>query len=99
MYDDEEHTEEDERCLHASLTPLKAYLTYSGASNCMVASKKSFITFPLLGRPISHMGDDSKIPTIERGSHKTHHDVFIPTPPEKKIVEDEEEAKFSLQSI
>ena len=36
---------------------------------------------------------------ILRGSDKIQHDDFIPSPTEKKIVEDEEEAKFSLQSI
>ena len=59
---DEDHIEEDDRCLHASLSLSKAYLTDFGASNHMVASRKSFITFPLLGEPSSHMGDDSKIP-------------------------------------
>ena len=92
MFDDEEQTEEDERCLHSSLTPSKDYLIDSGASNHMVASRKSFITFPLLGGPSNHMGDESKIPTIEKGSHKIQHDEFIPSPTEKKIVEDEEEA-------
>ena len=45
------------------------------------------------------MGDDSKIPDVERGSGKIHHDELIPSPTEKKIVEDVEEAEFSLQSI
>ena len=44
------------------------------------------------------MGYESQIPTIERGSHKIHDD-FIPSPIENHIVEDEEEAEFSLQSI
>ena len=69
MLDDEEKTEEDEICLHASLSPSKAYVIDYGTSNHMVASMESFITFPLLGGPSSHMGDDSKIPTIERHSH------------------------------
>ena len=99
MYDDQEKTEEYERCFQASLTPLKAYLTNSGASNHMIASRKYFITFPLLGGPSNHMRDDSKIPDVERGSDKIHHDYFMPSPTEKKIVEDEEEAYVSLQSI
>ena len=60
MSDDEENIEEDEICLHASLSLSKAYLTDSGASNHMVSSRKSFITFLLLGGPSSHMGDESK---------------------------------------
>ena len=58
----------------------------------MVSSRKSFITFPLLGGPRRHMGDDSKIPDIERGSDKIHHDEFMPSPTTNKIVEYEEEA-------
>ena len=77
----------------------KAFVIDFGASNHMVASKKSFITFPLSGGPSSHMGDKSKIIYVERGSDKIQHDDFIPSPTEKKIVEDEEEADFSLQSI
>ena len=79
MCDDGDKTEEDERCLHASLTPLKAYLTYSGASNHMVSSRKSFITFPLSGGPSNHMGDESKIPDVERGLDKIQHDEFMPS--------------------
>ena len=45
------------------------------------------------------MGDDSKIPYVERGSYKIQDDDFIPSPTKKQIVEDEEEAYFSLQSI
>ena len=45
------------------------------------------------------MGNEYKIPDVERGLDKIQHDEFIPSPREKKIVEDEEEAKFSLQSI
>ena len=96
---DEEQTKEDEICLHASLSLSKAYLTNSRTSNHMVASRKSFITFPLSGGPRIHMGDDSKIPDVERGSDRIHHDEFIPSPTKKQIVEDEEEAEFFLQSI
>ena len=86
MSDDEEYTKEDERCLHARLTPSKAYLTDSRASNHMVSCRKSFITFPLSGGPSSHMGDVSKIPDIERGLDKIHHDEFMPSPTTKQIV-------------
>ena len=59
MYDDEEYIEEHEifHSLHASLTPSKDYLIDSEASIQMVASRESFITFPLSGGPNSHMGD------------------------------------------
>ena len=99
MYDDEENTEEDDIFLHAILSPSKAYVIDSRASNHMVTSMESFINFPLLGGPRSHMGDDSKIPYVERGLDKIHHYEFMPSPIENKIVEDEEEAYFSLQSI
>ena len=62
ILDDEEQNEEDEICLHASLSPSKAYVIDSGASNHMVAFRESLITFPLSGGPSSHMGDESKIP-------------------------------------
>ena len=45
------------------------------------------------------MGYDSKIPDVERFLDKIKHDEFIPSPTEKQIVKDEEEAEFSLQSI
>ena len=45
------------------------------------------------------MGDESKIPDVERGSDKIQHDDFMPSPTEKQMVKDEEEAQFSLQSI
>ena len=70
---------------------VEAYLTDSGSSNHMVASRKSFITFPLSRGPNSHMGDESKIPNVERGSDKIQHDYFIPSPTTKQIIEDEEE--------
>ena len=93
---DEEKTEEDEICLHASLSLSKAYVIDSGASNHMVASRESLITFPLSGGPRIHMEYDSKIPNVERGLDKIQHDYFMPSPTEKQIVEDEEEAHFSL---
>ena len=45
------------------------------------------------------MGYDSKIPYVERGSDKIQHDEFMPSPTSKQIIEDEEEALFSTQSI
>ena len=89
MSDDEEYTEEYERFLYASLSLSKAYVIDSGASNHMVASRESFITFPLWGGPRSHVGDESKIPDVERGLDKIQHDDFMPSPTEKQIVEDE----------
>ena len=95
MSDDEEHTKEDEICLHASLSLLKAYLIDSGASDHMVSSRKSFITFHLSGGPSSHIGNEYEILVVTRVSYKIQHDDFIPSPTTKQIVEDEEEAKFS----
>ena len=99
MSNDEEQTEEDEICLHASLSLSKAYVIDSGASNYMVASMESFITLPLSGGPSSHIGYAYKILDVERCSDKIYHDEFMPSPTKKQIVEDEEEADFSLQSI
>ena len=51
------------------------------------------------------MGDDSKIPAVEKGSDKIQHTEFknglyVPSPTTKQLVEDEEEvAKSSTQSI
>ena len=88
MSDDEEHTKEHERfhAFHAILTPLKAYLVDFGASNHMIASRESFNTFPLSWGPSNHMGDESKIPFVERGLDKIHHDEFMPSPTTKQIV-------------
>ena len=65
----------------------------------MVASKKSFITFPLSRGPRSHTGYESKIPVVVIGSDKIKHDEFIPSHTTNQIIEDEEEAEFSTQSI
>ena len=54
----------------ASLTQSKAYLIDFEAYNHMVASRESFTTFTLSGGPSTHMGDDSKIPVVGRGSVK-----------------------------
>ena len=65
----------------------------------MVASRESFIAFPLSGGSSSHMEDEYKILDLERGSDKIQHDDFMPSPIEKEIFEDGEEAYLSLQSI
>ena len=78
MSDVGEHTEEYERfiALKEGLTLQKAYLIDSGASNHMVVSMESFTTLTLSGRPITHMGCNSQIPTAKRGSTETQHDEF-----------------------
>ena len=73
MFDDEEQTKEDEICLHASLSPSKAYVIDFGASNHIVASMESFITFPLSGRPRIQMGGESKISDVESVGDIYHH--------------------------
>ena len=90
MSDAGEKTEEYERFLYLKegLTPLKSYVIDSGASNHMVSSKEFFITFPLSGGPSSHMGDESKILAIEKGSDKIQHVYFnngryVPSPTKK----------------
>ena len=95
MSDDQEYIEEYEIFLHANLSPSKAYLIDSGASNHMVASRKFFITLSLSGGPSIHMGHDLKIPYLDRGSDKIQHDNLMPSPTTKKTFEDEEEAEFS----
>ena len=50
------------------------------------------------------MGYESKIPVVGRGFIKIQHDEFknvlyVPSPVAKKIVQDEEEAESSTQSI
>ena len=71
-------TEEHERChaLKAGFTQLKDYQIDSGASNHMVSSKETFITLDLSGGHTIHMGDNSQIPTIGRGSIKIQHGEF-----------------------
>ena len=90
MSDDGEHTEEYERFhdLKEILTPSKAYLIYFAASNHMVSSRESFTTFTLSVGPSTHMGYESPIPVVKRGSFKIQHDEFMPSPTTKKIVED-----------
>ena len=62
--------------MKACLTPSKAFLIDSRASNHMVASKESFTTMNITGGPIIHMGYESQIPTARRGSIKIQHDEF-----------------------
>ena len=80
MLDDKENTEEYEICLHASLSPSKAYVIYFVASNHMVSSMESFIAFPLLGGPSSKMGYEYKILDVERVLDKFQHHDFMPSP-------------------
>ena len=42
----------------------------------MVSSKESFTTIDLSGGPNIHMGDDSQIPAVGRGSVKIQHGEF-----------------------
>ena len=67
-----EQTEEYERChaLKAGFTQSKAYLIDSEAFNHMVASKESFTTLNLSGGPRIHIGDDSEMRVVGRGSIK-----------------------------
>ena len=59
----------------------------------MVSSMESFTTFTLSRGPSTHMGYESPIPDVERGSVKIQHYDFIPSLIEKQIVEDKEESK------
>ena len=72
MYDVGEKTEEYERfhSLKVGLTPSKAYLIDSGASNHMVSSRESFTTLTLSGGPSIDRGCVFQIPTTGRGSIK-----------------------------
>ena len=50
------------------------------------------------------MGDDYKIPVIEKGSNKIKHvefknGLYVPSPTTKQNVQDEEEVESSTQSI
>ena len=42
----------------------------------MVSSKESFTSLDISGGPRIHMGDDSKIPIVGRGSMKLEHGKF-----------------------
>ena len=63
----------------------------------MVSSKESLTTQDLSGGPSIHMGDNSQIPYVGRGSIKIQHDEFknvldVPSSVAKQVVQDEEEA-------
>ena len=90
--------------MKASLTQSKAYLIDFGASNHMVASNESFTTLTRSRGLSIHMGDDSQILAVERGSIKIlHHEfknvLYVPSPVANQIVQDEEEPECSTQSI
>ena len=78
MYDDGEKTKEHERfhSLKEGLTPSKAYLIDYEASNHMVSSKELFTIIDISGGPRIHMGDDSQILFVGRGSIKIQHVEF-----------------------
>ena len=71
-------TNEHERLhpLKAGFTQSKAYLIDSGACNHMVSSKSSFTCLDLFGESSIHMGFDSKILAIGKGSIKFEHGEF-----------------------
>ena len=90
--------------MKASLTLSKAYLIDFGASNHMVSSRESFTTLTLSGGPRTHMGGDSQILDSGRVYIKIQHDEFknvlyVPSSAAKQVVQDEEEAESSTQSI
>ena len=70
--------EDHEICheLKAGFSQSQALLIDSGASNHMVASKESFSSLDIIGGPSIHMGDDSQITTVGKGSVQFEHGVF-----------------------
>ena len=62
--------------MKVKISPSSAYTIDSVASNYMVASKESFSTLSLSKGPNIHVGDDSQIPTEERGSVRAKHGEF-----------------------
>ena len=77
--DSGEQTEDhDERChaLKASCSESYAFLTDSGASNHMVASKESFSSLQTIDGSSIHMGDDTQIQAEGKGSIKLKHGMF-----------------------
>ena len=90
--------------MKVGLTLSKDYLRDFGVPNHMVASRESFTSLTLSGGPRTHKGRDSQIPTAGRGSIEIQHDEFknvliVPSSAAKQVVQDEEEAKYSKQSI
>ena len=78
MSDDGQSIEYHERCdaFKVDLYRSTTYLIDLGASNHMVSYKEFFTTHNLSGGPSIHMGDDSKIPVVGRGSIKIQHGEF-----------------------
>ena len=62
--------------MEEGLTQSKAYLIDSGAFNHIVSSKKSFTTLDIFGGSSIHMGDDSKILVVWKGSINIEHGEF-----------------------
>ena len=71
-------TEDHERfhALKEGFSQSQAFLIDYGASNYMVSSKESFSSLDISGGPSIHMGDDSQIPNVVKGSIKFEHGVF-----------------------
>ena len=74
----EKKTEDHERrhALKEVFYQPQYFLIDSGASNHMVSSKESFSSLDLSRGPSIHMGDDSQIPAVGKGSIKFEHGVF-----------------------
>ena len=73
-----EPIEDHERC-HAfkeGLTQSKDYLIYFRESNHMVSTRESFTTLNISRGPSIHMGDNSEIPTVGKGSIKIMYSMF-----------------------
>ena len=62
--------------MEEGLTQSKSYLIDLGASNHMVSSKKSFMTLDIYGGSSIHMGDDSHILAVWKGSINIEHGEF-----------------------
>ena len=62
--------------LKAGLPQSTTYLIDFGASNCMVVSKDLVSSLNIKEGPTIHMGDDSQIPTIGKGTIRAKHGVF-----------------------
>ena len=67
-----------ERChgLKKELPWSTTYLIDSGASNHMVASKDLFSSLNINEGTTIHMGDDSQIPALGRGTIRSKHVMF-----------------------
>ena len=90
--------------MKVGLSPSNAYLIYSRESNHMLASRESFTTLTLSRGLSTDMGFEFQIPTVGRGYIKIQHNDFnnvlnVPSSVENQVVQDEEEAESSTQSI